>query len=96
MEAMGGRNLGFMAGTLKRVGFEEKDILPFITLNPARILGLDQHIGSLEVGKEASFFACQGSPLEALNFNMIKLWSQGIEIPLKGRQETLKDEFDRK
>lgn len=96
MEAMGGRNLGFMAGTLKRVGFEEKDILPFISLNPARILGIDHQIGSLEAGKEASFFACQGSPLEALHFNMIKLWSQGNEIPLKGRQEILKDEFDRK
>lgn len=96
MEAMGGRNLGFMAGTLKRVGFEEKDIIPLITLNPARILGIEQHIGSLEVGKEASFFACQGSPLEALNFTMIHLWSQGIEIPLKGRQETLKDEFDQR
>lgn len=96
MEAMGGRNLGFMAGTLKRVGFEEKDILPLITLSPARILGIDHQIGSLEVGKEASFFACQGSPLEALEFNMIKVWSQGIEIPLKGRQESLKDEFERR
>lgn len=96
MEAMGGRNIGFMAGTLQRVGFEEKDILPFITLNPARILGIDQYVGSLEVGKEASFFACYGSPLEAIHFNMIKVWSQGVEIPLKGRQETLKDEFERK
>jgi hypothetical protein len=96
MEAMGGRNLGFMAGTLQRAGFSPNEILPLITLNPAKILGIDDQVGSLEVGKEASFFACQGSPLEALHFKLLHLWSQGIEIPLEGRQESLKYEFESK
>lgn len=96
MEAMGGRNLGFMAGTLQRAGFSPNEILPLITLNPAKILGIDNQVGSLEVGKEASFFACQGSPLEALHFKLLRLWSKGIEIPLEGRQESLKYEFESK
>lgn len=33
--------------------------LPCATINPARMLGLDQEIGSIEVGKQANFLLCK-------------------------------------
>lgn len=94
MEAMGGRNLGFMAGSLMRYGLTEAQILPLLTSNPAKVLGLNAQIGSLEVGKEASFFLCQGSPFEPKSFDMKGVWIQGKSINLTGPQERLKESYD--
>jgi len=41
----------------------EPDALRFVTLNPARQLGIDRWVGSLEPGKDADFVLWSGSPL---------------------------------
>ncbi|MBX3406963.1 MAG: amidohydrolase family protein [Phycisphaeraceae bacterium] len=43
-----------------------QDALNFITMNPARQLGIDRVTGSLEVGKDADFVVWSGSPLSSL------------------------------
>lgn len=45
-------------------GLSREDALHAITLAPARILGLDERIGSLEVGKDADFALFDGDPFE--------------------------------
>ena len=39
--------------------------LDTITINPAKILGLDDRVGSLKVGKDADFLIFDGEPLDA-------------------------------
>jgi len=47
-----------------RNGMSETDALKAITINPARILRLDERIGSLKPGKDADFLVVSGHPLD--------------------------------
>ncbi len=52
------------AGLAVKYGMKEEDALKAVTLNPARILKLDQRLGSLETGKDADFVVMSGHPLD--------------------------------
>lgn len=43
-------------------GYDENKALELITLNGAKVLGVNEKIGSLEVGKEADFIVLKGIP----------------------------------
>lgn len=47
-----------------REGLPEDRALETVTINPAKILGLDNRIGSLKVGKDADFLIFSGDPLD--------------------------------
>jgi N-acetylglucosamine-6-phosphate deacetylase len=51
------------AKAVKYGGLKPEEALQFVTLNPARQLGLDARMGSLEVGKDADLVIWSGSPL---------------------------------
>ncbi len=59
--------LPLCAGLAVKGGLSVNDALEAITIAPARILGLDKSIGSLEVGKEADIAVFSGHPLELLS-----------------------------
>ena len=44
-------------------GVSEEDALKFVTLNPAKTLRLDDHLGSLKVGKDADLVIWSAHPL---------------------------------
>ncbi len=46
-----------------RGGLKEEEAVSTVTLNPARMVGLDYRIGSLEEGKDADFIILSGDPL---------------------------------
>jgi len=48
---------------VKYGGVPEAEALKFVTLNPAKQLGIDRWVGSLEVGKDADFVIWNGHPL---------------------------------
>ncbi|MCY3414769.1 MAG: amidohydrolase [Candidatus Heimdallarchaeota archaeon] len=48
-----------------REGLPQEDALKLITLNPATVLGLEDRIGSLEVGKDADLVLLNGDPFDA-------------------------------
>jgi len=48
-----------------REGLSEADALRAVTINPARILGLDNRLGSLERGKDADLVIMSGDPFDA-------------------------------
>ncbi|MEX0915214.1 MAG: amidohydrolase family protein [Wenzhouxiangellaceae bacterium] len=54
----------FEAGILMGYGVEPSRALEMITLAPARILGIDDRVGSLEVGKHGDLALFDGDPFE--------------------------------
>ena len=44
-------------------GYDENQALSLITLNSAKILGVEDKIGSLEIGKDADFIISNGVPV---------------------------------
>lgn len=61
-------------GMLMRQGLSEKDAFAGVTINPAKTLGLEDRIGSLEAGKDADIAIFDGHPFSSLTLcrlNMI-------------------------
>jgi len=56
--------LTYQAARLVRGGVSRAEALRAITINPARILGLEQRLGSLEPGKDANVVVYSGDPLD--------------------------------
>lgn len=52
------------AGAAVAYGLPVHEAMRALTINPARILGLDDRVGSLEVGKDASLMITDGLPIE--------------------------------
>lgn len=51
------------AKAVKYGGTPEEEALKFVTINPARQLGIEHRVGSIEVGKDADFVIWSHSPL---------------------------------
>jgi imidazolonepropionase-like amidohydrolase len=51
------------AKAVKYGGVPPQEAIRFVTLNPAKSLGIDDRVGSLEPGKDADFSIWSGSPL---------------------------------
>jgi cytosine/adenosine deaminase-related metal-dependent hydrolase len=51
------------AKVIKYGGISETDALKLITINPAKILHLDDRIGSIKAGKDADLVLWTGNPL---------------------------------
>ena len=60
------RVIPFEAGIAMAYGLSEIEALAAITIGPARILGIDDRVGSLETGKDADIVLHDGPPLEYL------------------------------
>lgn len=73
------RSLPFEAATAAAFGLPREVALEAITLRAAEILGVGDRLGSLEPGKEASFFVADGDPLEILTV-IEQVWIAGREI----------------
>lgn len=57
--------LPIIAGEAVREGMSWDDALKAITINAAEIIGVDDQVGSIEVGKDADLVVHDGDPLEA-------------------------------
>lgn len=64
------------AKAVKYGGVPEGEALKFVTLNPARQLGIDKRVGSLEPGKDADFVIWSGSPLDSRTI-CLETWIDG-------------------
>lgn len=56
--------LPVLAGMLMREGATEFEALQSITINAARHIGVEDRVGSIEVGKDADFVLAYGCPME--------------------------------
>ncbi len=60
--AGGTRWLPVHVGLAMRAGLSEEDAFKCVTMNPAKFLGIDSKVGSLEVGKDADIVMWNGHP----------------------------------
>ncbi|MFB0518155.1 MAG: amidohydrolase family protein, partial [Acidobacteriota bacterium] len=58
-----GGDLLEVAALAFKYGMPEEEALKAVTINPARIIGVDDRVGSLEVGKDADILLLRGHPL---------------------------------
>jgi imidazolonepropionase-like amidohydrolase len=86
------RNLPFNAGYAATYGMGIEQALEAITIVPARILGLDDQIGSLEAGKLANLFISNGDPFEPRT-QIERVFIRGWDIPIESRHTQLYDQF---
>lgn len=86
------RNLPYEAATAVAHGLDHDEALKAVTLYPAQILGIDDRLGSLEPGKDATFFVTDGDPLE-ITTQVRRAFIEGRELDLTNRQTTLYEKY---
>lgn len=96
MERMNSRNLPFYAGTTVAHGLTKEQALQLITLNPAKILGIDTKYGSLETGKSATLFISEGDALDMRTNIIIEAFIDGRKISLDTHQTKLWKRYSNK
>ncbi len=96
MERMSTRNLPFYAGTVVAHGMDKEQALQMITLNNAKILGIDATLGSLEVGKDATLFISEGDALDMRTNKLVKAFIKGRDLSLESHQTELYHRYSEK
>ena len=86
------RNLPYHAGFAAAYGLPVEAALRAVTINPAEIFGVDDRLGSLEVGKEATFFIADGDPFET-STTILHVFIAGYQVPMESRHTRLYEEF---
>jgi imidazolonepropionase-like amidohydrolase len=89
MERMNTRNLPFYAGTFAAFGLDKEVALQLLTGNTAKILGIDDFVGTLEVGKDATLFISEGDALDMRTNILTDAFIQGRKISLETHQTKL-------
>lgn len=93
MEVMNARNLPFIAGTAMAYGLTEEQAIATITLNAAKIIGIDNKLGSIEKGKDATLFISEGNALEMKTNNVVLAYVKGKRIDLTNHQKQLSKKY---
>ena len=87
------RNLAFNAGTAAAYGLSKEEALSAITLNAAKILGIDDKTGSVEVGKDANIIVSEGDLLDMKSNTVTYAFIQGRQIDLNNKQKQLFERY---
>jgi imidazolonepropionase-like amidohydrolase len=85
-------NLRQEAGNAVAYGLPYEDALRAVTIEAARVWGLEESYGSLEPGKVANLVVWDGDPLEMLS-EVQHLFIRGRPIPLVTREQQLRDRY---
>ncbi|MBI2429974.1 MAG: amidohydrolase family protein [Ignavibacteriales bacterium] len=92
---MNERNLGFQAATAAAYGLPKEEALKSVTLNAAKLLGIESHVGSLDIGKDATLIVTTGDPLEIMS-NVEMEFIQGKKVDLRSRHTQLWKKYEEK
>jgi imidazolonepropionase-like amidohydrolase len=88
-----GRNLPFNAGTAVAYGITKEQALSAITLNAAKILGIDNITGSIEVGKDANIVISEGDILDMKTSIVTHAFIQGRQVSLEDKHKELNERY---
>ncbi len=86
------RNFPQLAATAVAYGFPREKAVAALTLEPARILGVDARVGSLEAGKDATFIVTDGDILD-LRSHVVAAYVDGRALDLTDRQKRLYERY---
>ncbi|GEP94162.1 amidohydrolase family protein [Chitinophaga cymbidii] len=87
------RNLAFNAGTAGAYGLSKEEALSAITLNAAKILGIADKTGSLEVGKDANIVVSKGDILDMKSSVITRAFIQGRSVSLEDKHKQLYERY---
>lgn len=90
------RNLSYNAGTAVAYGLTKEEALQAITLNAAKILGVADRTGSLEVGKDANIVIAEGDILDMKSSTVTHAFIQGRLVSLDNKQLQLYERYKHK
>lgn len=86
------RNLPYQAARAAAYGLPKDEALKAITLSPAKIFGIDDRVGSLEVGKDATLIVTTGDPLE-IRSSLSMEFIRGRKVDLTSRHTRLYEKY---
>ncbi|MBT7982636.1 MAG: amidohydrolase family protein, partial [Akkermansiaceae bacterium] len=72
-----------------------EEALKSVTLYPAQILGVEDRLGSLEEGKDATFIVTSGDPLEVTT-KILNAYIGGRPIDISNKQTRLYEKYKKK
>lgn len=86
------RNLPHVAATAVTFGFPRDKALAGMTLEPAKLLGVADRVGSLEAGKDATFILTDGDILD-LRSRVVGAYLDGRALDLTDKQKRLYEKY---
>jgi imidazolonepropionase-like amidohydrolase len=86
------RNLPYNAALAVAYGLEADEALRSITINPARVWGVADRLGSIEPGKVANLMVTSGDPLD-VRTQVKNVFIRGVDMPMDDRHTRLYEEF---
>jgi len=86
------RSLPYHAGSAAAYGLPKEEALKAVTIYPSEIFGVDNLIGSLEVGKMANVIVTDGDPLE-MRTQIKHVFIAGEKIKLTSKHKELYEKF---
>ena len=87
------RNLSYNAGIAATFGLTKEEALSAITLNAAKILGIDAKTGSIETGKDANIVVSEGDLLDMKSSVITDALIQGRQVNLDNKQKQLYERY---
>lgn len=90
--SLSSRNLPYQAAQAVAFGLSHQDALKAITVNAARIWGVDALMGTIAEGKLADLMVTDGDPLEAQT-QVKQLFIQGKPVDLDNKQRRLYEKY---
>ena len=86
------RSLPYQAGFSSAFGLAKEEALKAVTIYPAEMLGVDDRLGSLEVGKQADVMVTDGDPLE-MRTEVKYLFIAGKSVDMTSKHKALYEKF---
>ncbi len=83
------------AKTLRYGGLSETEALSMVTINPAKQLGIDDKVGSIEVGKSGDLVLLDKHPLDNYS-KVLKVWIDGHEYFDRDKDLSMRPELQQK
>jgi imidazolonepropionase-like amidohydrolase len=86
------RNTPYHAAWAAAYGLDREEALRALTVYPAMILGIEDRVGSLTVGKDADVIVTTGDPLEVVT-DVVYLFIRGRAVPLDTKHTRSYEKF---
>ncbi|MEH8021373.1 amidohydrolase family protein [Rheinheimera metallidurans] len=90
------RNVVFAAGQAISFGLTPEQALRSVTINAAKIAGVADKIGSIEVGKAASLVVSDGDIFDYLGHKVTHLWIDGRAVDLNNHHKQMHDKYQQR